>query len=101
MRPLLALAVLLASAIPALGLDCSFTSADGERLVPAPGHITIASADGSELTCTLKGNGPGNPILTGICDDGSDWPYFMISSTPKGPADIVIFINTAWYESCV
>lgn len=100
MRRLIALAVLVACAAPAFGQECSFISEDGARLTQEPGQVTIANPDGSVQACTLKGNGPANPVLTGICADGFDWPFFMVSSAPGGAPDIVIFINTAWYQDC-
>lgn len=100
MRRLFAIAVLLASAAPTLGAECSYVTAEGDRLVQEPGQVTVSYNDGSSETCTLKGNGPGVSVLAGICANGADWPYFMIASEPEGYLNIVIFINTAWYEDC-
>ena len=91
------LAMLLAT--PATAAQCSWASEQGDHLTMQPGEILIEELSGDIERCTLKGNGPGNPIMTAICDD-HHWPFFSIKSEPSGDFDIVIFRNTAWYAAC-
>jgi hypothetical protein len=98
MRYIAALALALLLAQPVEAAECKWMSEDGGQILAEPGQITVID-DGGEEQCTLKGNGPGNPIMTAICGD-RDWAFFTIKSEPGSDFDILIFKNTAWYEGC-
>ncbi|WP_284388834.1 hypothetical protein [Devosia yakushimensis] len=99
-RVLTSTIVLILAISAATAAECRFMDQSGAELVQQPGALTVLNADGSvDTTCQLKGNGPGNPVMTGLCDDGFDWPYFMIAATPSEEPSIAIFINTAWYPT--